>query len=450
MKKVIDIFPPSHKNYNEDGDYKKDEIPAAEAMPSIAPYIEVTPKPKITFSAASSKNDIPPQNNPKFSGVFKFFAKLAVIIIIVLTAMIVIDAKYAQAVIVLIPQTSPVNASNTISVNPKITTANLEKLIIPGITITIDKDFSGDFKATGKVNNQSKAKGVVKITNNYTNAQTLIAGTRLQPPADKFSPPLSKDQSPWFRTLKTVTIQPKESVMVEVIADEPGPQYNIEPSAFSIPGLVGTPQYAYILSQSLEKFSGGADSTVLQVTQQDLDNAKNSLSSIIRDQAINALRQKLSGDDVLIPETVNTVIDDITFNAAAGAMQDVFSATAKVQASALAVRQSDLNDIGKKIIQTNIQSGFALDDKNFKVNQSYVKTDQINGLIILNINVEGQEYYQFDNQAIKQALAQKSITEAKAILANDANIKTYTISLKPFWRRNLPSDPDKINIKQEF
>jgi len=419
-------------------------------MPSIAPHIEAIPKPKITFSALPPKNDVLPKNNPKFNGVFKFLVKLALIVVIVLAAMIAIDAKYAQAVIMLIPQTASVNASNTISVNPKITTPNLEKLIIPGITITIDKDFSGDFKATGKVSVQSKAKGVVKITNNYTNAQTLVAGTRLQPPADKFSPSLSGNQSPWFRTLKAVTIQPKESVMVEVIADEPGPQYNIDPSAFSIPGLVGTPQYAYILAQSLEKFSGGADSTVLQVTQHDLDNAKNSLSSIINDQVINALRQKLIDDQVLIPETVNTVIGDITFNATVGAMQDVFSGVAKVQASALAVKQSDLDVIGKKIIQNNIQSGFILDDKNFKVSQSYVKTDQANGLIILNITIEGQEYYKFNNQTIAQALAQKSIAEANAVLANDANIKTYNISLKPFWRRSLPDNPDKISIKLEF
>lgn len=63
--------------------------------------------------------------------------------------------------------------------------------------------------------------------------------------------------------------------------------------------------------------------------------------------------------------------------------------------------------LSAKNYSNNIQSGFILDDKNFKVSQSYVKTDQANGLIILNITIEGQEYYKFNNQTIAQALAQK-------------------------------------------
>jgi len=54
--------------------------------------------------------------------------------------------------------------------------------------------------------------------------------------------------------------------------------------------------------------------------------------------------------------------------------------------------------LSAKNYSNNIQSGFILDDKNFKVSQSYVKTDQANGLIILNITIEGQEYYKFNNQ----------------------------------------------------
>jgi len=93
-------------------------------------------------------------------------------------------------------------------------------------------------------------------------------------PLEKFQPPLEGAESPWFLIVETVTLAPKSSAVVDVVAAAPGEKYNIEPSTFSVPGLAGTPQYAFITAQSFEKFTGGSNEIVPQVTKEDLEMPK--------------------------------------------------------------------------------------------------------------------------------------------------------------------------------
>ena len=449
VKKVIDIYPP-HK---EDPDDQESQTTEADQMPSIAPYIEIPAKPKITFIATPQKIGAKTGRGWNLNGAAGFFVNLAVVLAVFFAVMYMIDARYARAIVAITPQTDQVIADKQISVDTKLTAPDVVKQSIPGINATIDKDFSGDFKSTGKASTQAKATGAVKVTNNFTTAQRLIKGTRLQAPTDKFQPALGKDQTPWFRTVNDVTIQPKSSVTVSVVADGAGTQYNIAPSAFSIPGLAGTPQYTYITAQSSEKFTGGTDSAVAQVTQDDLDNAKTSLTSIIQDQMKNELVKKLTDAQELIPETINITLSDITPNVAAGAAAETFIYKAKVHATAIMINKSDLDNFAKDLILNNVKSGYGVDPASLQVSQTFVKNDPVTGLTVMSLDAKENEYPKLDENALAQSLAGRSVAEARAILEDPKIAQPVSIELRPFWRQalsswfSLPKDADRIVIE---
>lgn len=450
VKKVIDIYPPQREEELEPGD----EAVEAGQMPSIAPYIETPAKPKITFIAPPQKSAAVAKKAWGLGGVGGLFLKLALILAVIVAVLWVIDARYASAVITITPQAQEVSATKQIFVDTKLSAADLVKQAIPGVVLSIDKEFSGDFKSSGKANTKAKATGTVKISNNFTAVQRLIKGTRLQAPMEKFQPSLGKDQMPWFRTVEDITIQPKSTATVGVVADAPGAQYNIAPSAFSIPGLAGTPQYTYITVQSSDKFTGGTDTAVAQVTQDDLDAAKNSLASIIQDQMKVDLLKKTSDTQQLIPETINVSLGSVLPSVAAGTASETFSYKAKVHATAIAVNKSDLDNFAKALILNNIQSGYDINPADLAVTQKFVKNDPVTNATILLLEAKGNEYPKFDESALARSLAGKSISEATAILNDPKIVQPVSMKLMPYWRAafpslfSLPKDSDKITIKQ--
>ena len=148
----------------------------------------------------------------------------------------------SKAQIEITPKTEALAFKTKLTVKKDIKNPDFENKIIPGKIFEKEISLSQEFPSTGKATKESRAEGIIRVYNNYRLRQVLIANTRFQPPLEKFKPPLEKDETPWFRTLKRVVIPPKSYVNVKVVADNPGEKYNIEPSKFSVPGLVGTPQ----------------------------------------------------------------------------------------------------------------------------------------------------------------------------------------------------------------
>lgn len=447
VKKVIDIFPP-RKNDSED----KEENYLQENAPSIALNIEEPVKPKITYIAPQlgsikEKKAQKGANLPSFAG---FLIKLGIIAGLFFGAIYLIDLKYAHAVIAIIPQPEKVTASGQVLADTKLTDPDVARQAIPAVNVPLEKEFSVDFQATGKKSQETKAKGAVKIFNNYTVVQRLVAGTRLQAPLDKFQPALSKDQAPWFRTAESVIIQPKSTATVNVTADGAGEQYNIDPSVFSVPGLAGTPQYTFIYAQSSEKFSGGTSGDAAQATQIDIDNSKSALTSSVQSQIKNELLQKLLPGYVLIPETINMAVGDITSSAAAGDLAQTFTSRAKVTASAIAVRQIDLDSFAKELIIKSIPSQMRLGGQNASVEANYIKTDQTTGQVTLSLNASAMAYPEFEAQKLKETLSGKGVNEVKIILANEPKIRSAQIKLTPFWKQNLPKDIGRIDVSVQI
>ena len=461
VKKVIDIFPPENPllkqkedallKYDNDGPLQN-VMATEEAEPE--PEHEPLPegKPNITYVSApdpvgKKQPRIPTYGKKNWVG--GLVLKLVLGVAVVLLLMYGLDLRFAKAVVKIWPETSVLNQSVKVAVDPTVQVVNKTKNLIPGYNVIVEETVKGTSPATGQKNVQGKAQGTVKLFNNYTTAQRLVKGTRIQAPLEKFQPALTKDETPWFRTTADVVLDPKSSATVGVIADNPGEKFNIDPSVFSVPGLVGTAQYTFIYGQSFEKFQGGTQGNAVEVVKADLDNAKTAITNQASDEIKKALENKvkLQGLEIIDSSAEKFDLGDPVIAAKVGDDIPKIAAQVAAKASTVAYKKSDLENLGKDFIFGKVPAGSIADDKSLSIKSSYAGIDPVSGQPALTVTGQLMVYSGMPEDDLKKGLSEKGVNEAKIFLMNQPGMKDVQIQLTPPWRFAIPRDLDRIEVK---
>lgn len=459
VKKVIDIFPPENPLLKQKEEallkYDNDE-PLQNAMvmgePEPVPEPEPEGKPRVTFVSApepAGKKQSRFQPSGKKNWVGGLALKLGLVLAVVLLVMYGLDLRFAKAVVKIWPETSDLNQSVKVVVDPTVQAVDETKNLIPGFNVSVEETVKGTSPATGQKNVQGKAQGTVKLFNNYTTAQRLVKGTRIQAPLEKFQPALTKDETPWFRTTADVVLDPKSSATVGVIADNPGEKFNIDPSVFSVPGLVGTPQYTFIYGQSFEKFQGGTQGNSPQVVKADLDNAKTAITSQASAEIKKALEDKVQqqGLQLIDASTEKFDLGDPVITAKVGDNIPKIAAQVDAKASVVAYKRADLENLGKDFIFGKVPTGTIADSKSLSIKSSYAGIDPASGQPALTVTGQLTVYTGMSEDDLKKGLSEKGANEAKIFLMNQPGMKDVQIQLTPPWRFSIPRDLDRIEVQ---
>ncbi len=158
------------------------------------------------------------------------------------------------------------------------TQVNLDRAVKAGIN-RVELDIIKEFPSTGKENLGGQITGKVRIINNYSKNQPLVATTRLLTPDNKL-----------FRIKKTVNVPAGGSIEADIYADQISPEMAIAPSKFIIPGLWEGIQ-DQIYAESYEAFKFNQD-VLMFISQSDIDDAiKTANQEIIKkaqDRATNS------------------------------------------------------------------------------------------------------------------------------------------------------------------
>src|SRR3989344_7663685 len=168
---------------------------------------------------------------------------------------------------------------------------------IPAQFVSVEKSVSQKAPATQRSTTESRAQGTVRIYNAYgPDSQTLVATTRLVSQEGKL-----------FRTTETVVVPGgsaanPSSIAVSVVAAEAGPEYNISPSTFSIPGFQGTPKYQGFYGKSDEPMRGGASGDVRVVSEDDIAKATEGLEARAQEEIEKEFTAKLPPGFVVFDE----------------------------------------------------------------------------------------------------------------------------------------------------
>lgn len=377
----------------------------------------------------------------------KWWGVIPLVLIFLIIIALALYFTLAWAEIEIWPEAEVLTFKTKVTIDKTAKETNLLNKVIPGEIFEVEKTVSEEFSSSGKILNEKKAEGLVRIYNNYHLSQTLVATTRLQPPLEKFQPPLKEGENPWFRTLEKVTIPAKGHKDVKVIADSPGEKYNLPPSIFSLPGLAGSPQYTFIYGESFEPMKGGLKTETPRVTQKDLDKAKSALSEKAKEESRVSLKNKMPVDFDFLDGATETEILETFSLARAGTELEKFSYQVKAKSATLAFKKEDLDNFAGEFILSEIPSGKLVHRESLKINY-FLETFNLGAAkIILSLNLEAKIYSDIDEISLKKGLQGKSSAETKIFLENLPQISRAQIKLWPFWVRSVPENIEKIEIK---
>ena len=340
------------------------------------------------------------------------------------------------------PQKGNIEETATVTVSPASVTENS----FTGEVLEVEKVFSQDFPAQEVTSKEVKARGIVRVYNNYSAAsQPLLATTRF----------LSNDGK-LFRTPQKVMVPGgyyeggklvPGFIDIEVVADQPGEEYNISPSTFSIPGLAGTPKYTFFYAKSSEPMAGGIKKDVLVAGQKELDKAREVLSQKALDEASAVIKGQLSsGDYVIIDKAVSGKVTDFQSSVTAGQETESFSGQVKFLTKAIVFKNSALNSFVINYIKRNTASGEKLIESSLKVEYSAQTVDFNKNELTLKLVISAQSHSLPEEIEIKDMIKRKNTEEIEGILKDLVSVQNAKVEFWPFWVNSAPESIESIDV----
>jgi len=317
---------------------------------------------------------------------------------------------------------------------------NKESGGIPFKEVTLSKENSVDLEAMGEEDVERKASGEIIVFNNYSqNPQTLIRNTRFETPEGLI-----------YRTKDTITVpgfttRNKETVpgqlRIRVYADFPGGEYNIGLTDFTIPGFKGLPQFENFFARSNTEMTGGFIGRAKVINEEEEENKREELRRNLESELRTEILTQVPEDFIVLPQSFK-----FSFN----------SEKNEESGNMVTIRESGRISgiaLDRRSLEQEITSNI-FDQSREEVTISNLESLSFN----LGSDTSGKDTFEFelsgrvnlvweiDEQSVKEDLAGKRKREMTSILAQYSGIEEARASIKPFWKRSFPKNPEKIKV----
>jgi hypothetical protein len=328
-------------------------------------------------------------------------------------------------------------------VSRNITEVDNLRNIVPATVITQEFEKTQEFETQGRRVEGTKAEGVVILYNEQRAVQPLLPRTRLRLDGTDLI----------FRTQAAVRIPPATNagpgtIEVGVDPDIEGSETNAkEGQRFTVVNLSGFLQER-VYARAKSDFSGGTTTNIPQVSQSEIDEAKNTLTEALVSESLNSMREQEENDQYIITNgSWWTEAKDVSVSNAVGDEVDKFTVTAKVEVNVLTFKQSDLASLIENDFADNLDDGQRLARQKF-TDLQITNLDQFKGDAELNGKVKFLVKNDIDLDEIKNEIAGKTKLDAEDILQDMVpgmqEIQRFSIS--PDWSSNMPILTSRINI----
>ena len=385
--------------------------------------------------------------NPRKKNIFWIFA------ILVFGVIAFLFFYLPKAEIVYWPQTEPLNLSTTLTIDISAGEIGLDNRTIPGAFFDKEKTISQEFQATGHATIEGKASGMITVYNEYsTDKQSLVAKTRFISTEGKI-----------FRTPVAVTIPGGKmeggklvagTKEIEVVADESGPEYNIGPSTFSVPGFAGTAKYTKFYAKSTQAMTGGFLSGASFVTEENIEDAKNTVTDSAKEQAEQDLLTGLGavemGEYLSIENAISNKIQEESSSATKNQEVASFTYQAKARSRTMVFKEEDLKEFARQFLSSKLIEGMALYEDSIKIDYSQESINLDAGKIIISIDISATSYLAIDENSLKSLVAGKSLAGSKVVVENQIGVERGEVDFWPFWVNKAPQSTEKIEVRMRI
>ena len=352
----------------------------------------------------------------------------------VLIAFLVANEVLLRVDVRVVPRTEAV----TLPVAMRVTVGETTDGAVPGQRVSVTEEVRRTVPASGQSERRSRATGVIAIESSYNADQTLVATTRF----------ISQDGK-LFRLDNTIVVPSGGSVDAQVTADESGPDHNIGPATFSIPGFQGDPRQFQFVARSREAMRGGASGNVRVVTADDVARAREGIDQELREKLERAFSAQVVSDLTVLSEARAENIT-VSVDQDADAVADAVSATAQGTFSAIAYRQSDLEAAVLRVLRERIAEGTDIVEDSIVMTSTVAGSDRDAGMLDLEIAVEARAAWQVDEALVRDAVAGRREAEIRSWLSAYNPVERAQIEFRPFWVSVAPDNPDRIRVRTGF
>jgi hypothetical protein len=204
-----------------------------------------------------------------------------------------------------------------------------------------------------------KATGEVSIINGTSQTKSFPSGTVLSSPSGlKFLIQSEVNVASASGSADPNSYQPGKAT-VKVTADQIGTESNLSAGTqFKI----GTFSSLDFIAKNESAFSGGSSRSVKAVSKSDVTQLKQSLSDSIKSRMLDSLSEKVTSDQLIIPESISTQVTTETFDHKQDETADNLSLKLELKATALTISKSDLVQAVSEQIKSQIPSGYTLSE----------------------------------------------------------------------------------------
>ncbi len=306
-----------------------------------------------------------------------------------------------------------------------------------------DLEDSAVVPSNGTENVSERASGTVTVYNEYSAAPVrLLKNTRFATPDGLI-----------FRAPATVVIPGKKgttpgSVMITIIADQPGDTYNVGPvSRFTLPGLKSSPEYARVYARSTEAMTGGFEGTRPAVAPGALEAARAEIRTRMESKMRDAARVLASTTVTVFPDLMRITYSSLPPTAEAGGglrIHEKAHAEVPVFPSALFAQT-----VAKAVGTDTGGAGVSLVGASALAASLNGTTSTIAfGKDPLNFTVAGTAklVWDIDEKALTEALAGRDQTAFQNIVSGFPSIQEARARIEPFWKGTFPKNPSDIKV----
>lgn len=376
---------------------------------------------------------------PNFTGLNKKIGLIAgVLAVIIALVLAYIFLPTANATLVAKAQKTPVNVKFVLDSTTR--KSDYSQGIVAADQLSITKDLSAQYTATGKKDVGTKANGSVAVKNcEDTNPHALPAGAKLTSGGKSFTTNGAVN-IPAGSFSGGGTVCTSSTVSVGITSDANGDSYNMSNATFAVAGMS-----AKITATG--STSGGTSKVAVVVTQEDIDKAKKDMIDQATTSAKQDVSNKAGSDQKVFDETFTSDVTGVTASAPVDSESAGGTVSAKVKYSMLSAAKSDLDKLFFEQIKTQIpannqvyQSGAADAKYTIKLNTP----DKADAQAVSNA------YYgqNIDSREAAKALAGKSKKDATdAITPKFPQVTSVQVETNPALSPNLPFFASRITIQ---
>ncbi len=311
---------------------------------------------------------------------------------------------------------------------------NDPRTAIEGELKEIESNIEKTYSATGEEFLGEDITGKVKLINNYSKSQALVATTRLLSPDNKL-----------YRITEAVNIPAGGQVEVGIYTEKPTEDMAINPTTFTIPGLwLGLQDKIYaksdekfVFKQKIQKY----------IKQSDLERARQDLNDLLLQAAKEDEEASLKKDENWLYEAVGPATIEI--NAKVGEQKDDFTAQAKGKIVAVSFSREQAAKLATNKLNLLIPDDKELiefDPKN--ISYSLENYDTETKVATIKASFMGTMALRNDSEIIDRSqLVNLTKEQIETYLRDFPEIKDYELKFSPAFIKKAPSLVDRINIR---